>query len=285
MDDSIASRVAASRQPFDAGRLTRELTAPVGPLSRVFVVSTSASTNTDVVDALRGGADWPHMSALVADWQTAGRGRAGRAWVTTPGTALTVSFVARPGEVAKERIGWVPLVAGLAVVRALTDFGMTPRLKWPNDVIVEDPNHHPLPGWGTSRKIAGVLCEAVGEAVVIGVGVNVSQGVEELPVVHGASLAMMGASRLDREELLGAIATELASICREWGTDGGQAKLTNDITRVCDTIGKEIAVDRPGAPSLMGRAVGLSIEGGLLVESASGRVETVLAGDVSLRAS
>jgi BirA family biotin operon repressor/biotin-[acetyl-CoA-carboxylase] ligase len=198
---------------------------------------------------------------------------------------LTASFVVRPGEVAKERLGWVPLVAGLAVVRALTGLGVSCHLKWPNDVMVEDPEHHPLPSWGTSRKIAGILCEAVGDAVVIGIGLNVSQDAADIPVVHGISLALLGSPHLDREELLGAIATELASLCDVWGRDGGQMAISAAVTHMCGTIGEEVTVDRPGAPTLVGLAAGLSIEGGLLVESASGRVETVLAGDVSLRTS
>ncbi len=279
------SRVAWSRRPLDSGRLTRALTAPVGPLSRVTVVSASSSTNTDVVDALKGGARWPHLSVLVADWQTAGRGRAGRTWFTPPGAALTASFIVRPREAAKERFGWVSLVAGLAVVRALRDLGLTVKLKWPNDVIVEDPGHHPIPGWGVSRKVAGILCEAVGDAVVVGIGVNVSQGPDEIPVVHGTSLALLGSPHLDREELLNAISTELASALEAWDRDGGQAAIAAAVAGECDTIGRSVTVDRPGAPPLSGLAVGLSAEGGLLVETGAGHVETVIAGDVLLRAS
>lgn len=247
------------------------------------VVSTSQSTNVDVADALRGGAQWPHLSALVAEWQTAGYGRGGRPWVTPQGTSLTVSFVVRPRNVPVERLGWVPLIAGLAVVRALGRDGLKASLKWPNDVLVDDPFKRRLSGWGPSRKVAGILCEAVEDAIVIGIGLNVSQEEKELPVPHAISLALAQSTNLDRGSLLAGIARELAMAFDAWEAEGGGGEILDEVAAACDTIGRAVEVDRPGHSPLSGVAKGLSPEGGLIVEVGAGWVETVLAGDVQLR--
>src|SRR5690606_26700729 len=90
-----------------------------------------------------------------------------------------------------ERWGLVPLAIGLACVRTLRGDGVEALLKWPNDVVVYVEGEE-MPGWGLLRKIAGVLCERHDDAVVAGIGVNVSQTEQELPVPHAASLATLG---------------------------------------------------------------------------------------------
>lgn len=246
-------------------------------------MNSSESTNQDIKDALRGGSHWPHLAALVADWQTAGYGRGGRSWVTPKGTSLTVSFLLRPPHAAVDRLGWVPLIAGLAVVRALSRDGLRATLKWPNDVLVDDPIGRRLSGWGPSRKVAGILCEAVEDAIVVGIGLNVSQREEELPVPHAISLALAHSTNLDRESLLEGIARELVAVLTSWEADGGGGTIPKEVAEVCDTIGRAVEVDRPGLSHLSGVAKGLSPEGGLIVEVGAGWVETVLAGDVQLR--
>lgn len=238
----------------------------------------------DISDAINGGSSWPHLSALIADWQTSGRGRAGRTWVTPAGTSLTFSLVIRPTGVARDAYGWIPLVAGLAVARALRREGLDAALKWPNDVVVPDALFRHLPEWGASRKICGILCEAVGDAVIVGIGLNVSQSADELPVPHATSLALARTSNLDRTELFTSVIRELASALRHWEADAGAGDILDDVAEVCDTIGRDVIVDRPGASPLSGKAVGLAPDGGLILEIAPGWVETVLAGDVRLRA-
>ncbi|MBN2177754.1 MAG: biotin--[acetyl-CoA-carboxylase] ligase [Demequinaceae bacterium] len=272
-----------SRRPLDIAHLTRTLTAPVGPLPKVTVVKASPSTNADLVEGLKEGAQWPHLSALVAEWQTAGHGRSGRSWETPKGTALTVSFVVRPRGIPNDRLGWVPLIAGLAVVRTLKHDGLEASLKWPNDVLVMDPLKRRLSGWGPARKVAGILCEAVGEAIVVGIGLNVSQEEQELPVPHAISLALAQSTNLDRASLLAGIATELGSLLSLWESEGGEGSVPAEVVSACDTIGRAVEVDRPGGSHLSGVAKGLSPEGGLIVEMGAGWVETVLAGDVQLR--
>lgn len=277
------SFIGESRRPLDSAHLTRTLTAPVGPLARITVVSTSPSTNEDIAEALRAGAQWPHLAALVADWQTAGRGRSGRSWVTPKGTSLTVSYLVRPRNIPVEKLGWVPLIAGLAVARTLERDGLKATLKWPNDVLVDDPFGRRLHGWGPARKVAGILCEAVGEAIVVGIGLNVSQSEDELPVPHAISLALAQSTNLDRGALLDSISRELASALARWEAEEGKGSIVEEAAAACDTIGRAVDVEKPGGSKISGVAKGLSPEGGLLVEVGAGWVETILAGDVNLR--
>ena len=274
--------IGESRLALDGKQLTACLTWPSGPLARLTVVAESDSTNSDALAALRSGARVPHFSAFVADYQRAGRGRSGRTWETPAGTSLTMSIVLRP-EVARAAFVWVPMLAGLAVVRALAGLGVSARLKWPNDVVVDLGDVEEVPGWGMDRKIAGILCEVELDAVVVGIGVNVSQRAEELPVAHAASLELAGATSLARGALFGRIVRELDAIILGWERDPSMAH--DLVARACATIGETVVVEIPGAAPLSGTAVGLSTDGGLEVRLADGEMRTVLAGDVRVRAS
>lgn len=178
--------------------------------TRLVRVDTTGSTNTDLMRALddeahgggipggsgsaRGGAaapareSWPHLSALVARDQVAGRGRAGSEWHTAPGTALTVSVVLR----TELPITWIPLAVGVAVRRALSPW-VRAALKWPNDVVADLPS--PDPAWGWGPKLAGILCERhASGAVVAGIGINCLQAPEQLPVPWAGSIASVRAA-------------------------------------------------------------------------------------------
>lgn len=270
----------SARTPLTA----RGLSALVGgdaPLTALAVTPASPSTNTQLLAALASDPDaWPHMSALVADHQTSGRGRAGRGWETPRGAALTVSFVVRP-RLDPARWGLVPLAVGLACVRALRADGvMNAMLKWPNDVVVSVHGGE-VSGWGTLRKVAGILCERQEDAVVSGIGVNVSQTASELPVPHAASLAMVGAPHVKRPALLRALASNLADALAEAERDPGG--FVGDVEAVTVTLGQQVVVERPGQSPLAGTAVALAADGALVVRSARGEDVQVHAGDVRLR--
>ncbi|WP_062287991.1 biotin--[acetyl-CoA-carboxylase] ligase [Demequina phytophila] len=279
MTTPAAPDAAQSRRPLTEAALADLVP---GTLSRVTVLPASPSTNTRLL-ALAGAApeEWPHLSALVADHQTAGRGRAGRAWVTPQGAALTASFLVRPAHVAREDYGWAPLVAGLATVRALRRLGVGAWLKWPNDVVVE-AGAREIPGWGRWRKVVGILCETVpgDDALVAGIGINVSQGSAELPVPHAASLASLGATSLDRVALLRALAAELRDAFGMW--DAG-ADMRGAVEQVTATLGWDVAVDVPAGPPVAGRALGLTPDGALVVRTVSGEEKVLHAGDVRVR--
>ncbi|MDN4472853.1 biotin--[acetyl-CoA-carboxylase] ligase [Demequina zhanjiangensis] len=255
------------------------LIAPHGPLALAAVVPREPSTNTALAAALRESPDaWPHLSAYIADHQTAGRGRSGRSWETPAGSALTMSWVLRP-RVSGPDLAWAPLIVGLAAVEAMRELGAEAWIKWPNDVVV-DCGAEDVPGWGTWRKIAGILCEVVGDAVVAGTGVNVLQEHDELPVAHAVSVRSLGieASRVD---VLRALGAALARATALWDARPDEAK--EAVERACATVGWDVAVDVGTGAPVTGRAVGLGSEGSLLVESDSGRRTAVLAGDVRVR--
>ncbi len=271
--------MAASRVPLEQASLNGLVP---GVLARVEVVPRSPSTNTRLLDLVRRERDaWPHLSALVADHQTAGRGRGGRTWVTPQGAALTASFLLKPAPVERVDYGWAPLVVGLATVRALRRAGVGAWLKWPNDVVVE-AGARDIAGWGRWRKCVGILCETVpgDDAVVAGIGINVSQEPAELPVPQAASLATLGATNLDRVALMRALAAELRDAVAQW--QGGDA-VRGDVERVTATLGWDVAIDVPDGPPVAGRAVALTEHGALVVRTASGDERIVLAGDVRLR--
>src|SRR5665647_353166 len=156
-------------------------------------------------------------SSAVATAASIRFGRSGRTWQTPPGSALTASVLLRPA-VPVDRFGWLSLLGGLAVVRALTTLGVRAVLKWPNDVLVAEADTRELLGWGRHRKVAGVLADLLpesaaggGPAAVIGIRVNVSQPAEELPVASATSLAVCGVVG-DRTELLAAVVASLVEL-------------------------------------------------------------------------
>ncbi len=276
------------RAPLDVATLRELLLAPAGPLARLDVVGATASTNDDVVAALHTEPDaWPHASLLVAEHQTSGHGRAGRTWTTPAHAALTCTFVARP-ESGPATYGWLPLLAGLGAVRALrATAGVRAVLKWPNDVLVELGDRvEPLDGWGTARKVAGVLAQAVPQvpAVAVGIGVNVGQRAEELPVPWATSLVLAGAREADRGSVLVALVGALDEVARRWvehDGDAAAAGLVDEVASVCSTVGARVRVELPGGQVVEGSATGLGPDGALLVRDDAGDVRRVLAGDVA----
>jgi len=285
-----------ARPPLDGAALASALLAPHGPLARLEVVPTSGSTNADLAAANSRTPDaWPVPALLVADHQTAGRGRAGRTWSTPPRAALTSSLLVEPG-VPGGRLPWLPLLAGLAVVRALrSTTGLDAVLKWPNDVLLPAVDGTDVEGWGPYRKAVGILVEGLpaGRAVV-GVGINVTQDADELPVPSATSLAVSGAETLDRAVLLEAQVRELTRILDAWRAadgDAGVARLAGDdgtgdvvladaVADACVTVGARVAVDLVDGSRLEGHAYGLGPDGGLLVRTDDGEERAVITGDV-----
>lgn len=286
-DDGLMAE-QIERRPLRASVLRELLLEPAGPLRRVEVVERTGSTNTDLVAAVRADpAAWPSGSLLVADHQEHGRGRAGRTWETPPRAALTASFAIRPAT-PPETYGWIPLVAGLGAVHALrATAGVAAALKWPNDVMVHAADGSEVPGWGTLRKLGGVLTELVrtpeGDVVVVGIGINVSQADDELVVPSATSLRVAGGGEQDRELLLVALVSSLADVLDRWRSHGGDAEasgIADEVSAVCATLGDRVRVELPGGGELLGVARRLDHEGALVVVDAAGTEHQVLAGDV-----
>ncbi|MEZ0448754.1 biotin--[acetyl-CoA-carboxylase] ligase [Cellulomonas sp. ICMP 17802] len=274
--------------PLRVAELRDLLLAPAGPLTRVEVVDETRSTNTDLADDLRADpTSWPDASVLVAEHQAGGRGRAGRTWETPRGTSLTCSFVVHP-PVPAASFGWIGLLAGLGAVNALrATAGVPATLKWPNDLLV--PADTEVEGWGAARKIGGILAEVVAlpagqpPAVVIGIGINVSQTAEQLPVPSATSLALAGARHVDREGMLVALVAAQLEVAQRWRDSGGDARasgLADQVAAVCSTLGTRVLVELPGGGSVGGVAERLDDDGALVVVDEAGAEHRVLAGDV-----
>lgn len=264
--------------------------ATVPGFARVEVVETSPSTNADLLAAVSSDpAAWPAPSALVAEHQTAGRGRAGRSWETPARAGLTVSVLLRP-QVPAEALGWLPLLAGLAVVRTVSDGGVPAAVKWPNDVLL--PATDAVAGLGRYRKVAGILAEVVPggpdpaevPAVVLGIGLNVSQSAAELPVPTATSLALTGHPRPDRTDVLVRMLGEVHAVVRRWELSGGDAAasgLLDEYTAASATLGTRVRAELAGGAGVLeGTAVRLDASGALVVRPDTGEERTVTAGDV-----
>ncbi|CAN5509497.1 biotin--[acetyl-CoA-carboxylase] ligase [soil metagenome] len=211
---------------------------------------------------------------VVADHQSQGQGRRGRTWTAPPGTALAVS-VSVPS-VPPARRGWVPLLAGLAVARALREHpdGISAGLKWPNDVMVTGPGE-PEP-----RKVCGILAAARPDVLVIGAGLNIDQSRDQLPTPLATSwtLALGGPVRRDvRTSWLTAYLDQLAELLD--GLARGAPEPADDYRRSCQTIGAQVRIDLPGGEAVLGVARRVDDQGALVVRTEDGE-QTYHAGDV-----
>lgn len=235
------------------------------------VLAEAGSTN-DVLSAR--AADLPDLAVVVTANQTGGRGRLGRVWVAPPGRTLAISVLLKPEGLRPEAFGWFPLLAGLAMARALGPFVPgTVAVKWPNDVLID------------GAKVSGTLSELLPDlsGLVIGVGVNLSQEREELPTETSTSLLVAGADAPDPDAVLSAYLIQLTTLYREYvaaGGDPARSALHDAVEEACHTIGRSVRVELPGGDSLLGTAVGLDLDGRLIVESDAGRT-AVAAGDVT----
>jgi BirA family biotin operon repressor/biotin-[acetyl-CoA-carboxylase] ligase len=209
-------------------------------------------------------------TVVVADSQAAGRGRHGRAWVDEPGASLLVSIVLRP-RLEPARLPGLSLAAGVAVAEALTRAAsLTPRLKWPNDVLVGD------------RKIAGILLESrlmgaeSGQVTaVLGVGVNLAQRMFPTDLARRATSIWLVSGRLvDRDALLAALLDALADWRRRLEYRGF-APVRTRWRELSDTLGRTVTVD-----AVSGVAVDIDADGALIVNDADGRRHRIVAGDV-----
>ncbi len=265
----------ASPDLLDQAALRPVVLTPGSLWTSLDVVSQTGSTNEDLLAAARSGA--AEGAVLVAEEQTRGRGRQGRSWITVPGRALSFSVLLRPAGVPPAGRGWLPLLTGVAVARAVaTVTGVPVSLKWPNDVLAG------------GAKLAGILAEQAGSAIVTGIGINVGARRDDLPgpgdpaaepagagwpagpapgaaapaALAPTSLALAGAPAADRGALLVAILAELEHWYRRWAGpadasgsswppgDPDSSGLRAEYLRWCSTIGTAVR----GAPARRRRA-------------------------------
>ncbi|MFF0790952.1 biotin--[acetyl-CoA-carboxylase] ligase [Streptomyces spiralis] len=264
------------RPPLNATALRRGLVREGGLWSEVDVVQRTGSTNADLVARAEAGRAG-EGAVLVAEEQTAGRGRLDRRWTAPARSGLFFSVLLRPTDVPVAGWGWLPLLTGVAVATGLArTAGVDMALKWPNDLLVTVG--------GEERKAGGILAERAGEGgVVIGVGVNVTLRADELPVPQAGSLALAGAVSTDRDPLLRGVLRSLEDWYGRWRAAGGDpvgSGLQEAYAAGCATLGRRVRAELPGERSLVGEAVALDGDGRLVLATEDGVQEPVGAGDI-----
>ena len=263
------------RPPLNITALRRGLVREGGLWRQVDVVQRTGSTNSDLVAlAAEGKAD--EGAVLVAEEQTAARGRLDRQWTAPARSGLFFSVLLRPADVAVARWGWLPLLTGVAVATGLSRAaGVDTALKWPNDLLVTVG--------GEERKAGGILAERAGDGVVIGVGINVTLRAQELPVPRAGSLALAGAVSTDRDPLLRGVLRALEDWYGRWRSAGGDpavSGLQEAYAAGCATLGRVVRAELPGDRSLVGEAVAVDGDGRLVLATEAGVQEPVGAGDI-----
>jgi BirA family biotin operon repressor/biotin-[acetyl-CoA-carboxylase] ligase len=223
----------------------------------------------------------PHGAVLLADYQSAGRGRLDRRWDAPPATSLLLSVLLRPAGWPAERGAWLTMLAGLAAAEAIEGVaGLPARLKWPNDVLVEQD--------GQWRKTGGLLLDATldGERLataIVGIGLNVNIPAVDLAAfaTPATSLLAAGGRVVARRALLADLLGRLEHAYV--AADAGQSPVGAWSARL-QTLGQPVTVTAAGsAEPLLGVAAGVDAYGRLLVHDAAGQLHTVAAGDVTLR--
>ncbi len=250
-------------------------------LGRAYHYATSIDSTNNLLKEWAGDPAHPAGTVLLADYQSAGRGRLERRWEAPPGAALLFSVMLRPGWPARQG-AWLTMLAGLAVADAIERAtGLTARLKWPNDVMLDHD--------GAWRKVGGLLLDATLDATgrlewaILGVGLNVNVPAAALPAAATPpiSLQIAGGRPIPRQPLLLALLEELER--RYDAADAGRSPWAEWNARLM-TIGRLVRVSAAGSSAaLEGLAEGTDEWGQLLVRDAAGRQHAVAAGDVTLR--
>jgi len=240
-------------------------------VQRVDVVDETGSTNADLLARHAAGEDI-RGAVLLAEHQSAGRGRNGRSWSAPPRSQIALSIGVGADGVPPQGWGWLPLLTGVALVDAVkATTGIDAGVKWPNDVLV-----------GTG-KLAGILAE-VGSpdpVIVVGLGLNVTLTAEEAPDPRATSLQMLGATQLDRDALAAAILRALTTRIEKWqAAQGPDPTLVEDYRRRSATLGSRVRALMPGDQEITGTAVDVDDLGRLRIDSGT-EIVTVSAGDIT----
>lgn len=244
---------------MDTKDLSRQSLSAAMPewVPEVRYLDSTDSTNRVAREWAAAGAS--HGCLVVANYQSAGRGRLDRSWLAAAGSSLLFTLILRPGT-APENFGLINLAAGVAVCEAVAALNLDPRLKWPNDVNL------------AGGKVAGILSEAVGEAVCLGVGINVNIGAFPDSISQIAtSLSLAAGKQLSRLELLIKVLEELDRL--EIAHPG--ADVLTAYRGWCDTLGIRVKV-KLADRTIVGRAQDVDAGGALILDSG----EQINAGDV-----
>ncbi len=286
----MSDRFADLHRPgLDVVQLRAALAGGHGPFARFDGADETGSTNSDLASAAAADPEaWPDLSVLIAERQTAGRGRLDRQWAAPAKSSILVSVLFRPVDsqgrpLPPPSLAWLSLLAASALARTLVErASVLAGIKWPNDVMIH------------GRKVAGVLAQmapavqGAHPAVVVGTGLNVTVRADELPYQTATSLAVEHASTTNRNILLKAYLRELAALYRQFCAADGNSdavlgrsfSLRQQVSRQMGTIGQRVRAELPAGEELVGLATGLDRSGALNIEDDNAASHSVTAGDI-----
>jgi len=245
----------APRAPLNQSRIT----AALSRYWRVSVVDLTASTQDDLANKVTAGGG-RSGDVIIANYQSAGRGRLDRSFLAPPSTALLFSIYLHP-ERSRDDWGFIPLLAGFSLADTLRKIGAKVSIKWPNDLLIGE------------KKVGGIISTAVGQGVIIGIGINVSTTIDELPVDTATSLAIAGVTKLDRNFLLPLLLNAFEKDFTAW--DQGENFLEK-YSELSATRGREVTIVGPSESRIQSRALSFDESGRLHLTD--GQIVTV--GDV-----
>lgn len=246
----------------------------LGAIQRPFQLEykpSTASTMDDAAIIAANGA--PHLAAIMAEKQTAGRGRQGKVWQTFPQHSLAITFVIRQGRGVQ-----LPLAASLAVHRALSRLGYEPAIKWPNDILLN------------GKKVAGLLVDGLADVHLLGIGLNVripddlpQEFFTDFPGTFLEEHTPEGVKPPSRETVINTLFTCLDDVLQVYEAEEWQA-LAAEYTRNCSTLGRPVMWKKPDGTEIHGTAKTLTEEGALVVETkltdGSAALHTIHGGEI-----
>lgn len=255
--------VDPQRPPLDLTALRAD---PHPLWRRIDVVEDTGSTNADLIARSADGQDIDG-SVLLAEHQTAGRGRGGRVWTAVPRGLVIVSVAVSAAGVDEQLWGLLPLLTGVAVADTLAAIGVRGGVKWPNDVLVG------------GAKISGILAEVASPkpVVVLGIGLNVEVLPEEIGQPQATSVRAHGGTA-DRTEIARILLGELGNRIQDWRS-GDASALLGDYRERSATIGRPVRALLPGGKEIVGTAIDVDEQGRLRIDTGD-TVEVIAAADI-----
>jgi BirA family biotin operon repressor/biotin-[acetyl-CoA-carboxylase] ligase len=268
---------------FLSGRW-QEVSAPM----RLDLIATSPYWRVELKDEVASTqlefGDHPPTSdagrVVVAEYQSAGRGRLDRSFVSAKSKGLTFSFLLAPSRQESEW-SWLPLLVGAATVDAINEtaasrFGGAENLtgqfysKWPNDILASN-----------GKKLGGILLERRGGTVIVGIGINVLHDEASMPLPHATSLLRETGIGFSREELLTKILQSIEKSFLIWQKVGTNQAAINHYCASSLTLGNEVEIELPSREKILGVAQSIREDGALLLrESKTGEMRVISAGDL-----
>lgn len=230
-----------------------ELHADLLPYWRVRVVDVTGSTQVDLAESIYAN-DAIDGDVLIANYQSAGKGRLNREFNAAPSSALLFSFY-RKNQRPRQEWNFLALLAALSIKEALQKFDnqLDVTVKWPNDILINE------------KKIAGLLCQATDDGVIVGVGLNVAMQIDELPVESATSLLIEDFVELDRNKIVKVILQVFKENYLIWNLQGSEAFISK-YEKACSSLHRQIQLTLPNQTPINAKATGVTLLGELILE-------------------